>query len=83
MLITHVKPAELWGKKVYDTTGRFLGDVVAIGSRRGVVRKVVVKRTHHREAVRLLAPSGARVDSERLVVQVPEATIPPRLRVVR
>lgn len=22
MLITHAKPAELWGKKVYDTDGR-------------------------------------------------------------
>jgi hypothetical protein len=82
MLITRVKPAELWGKKVYDTSGRFLGDVVAIGSRRGVVRKVVVKRAQHREPVRLLAPADATVDSETLVVPVPKATIPPRLRVV-
>ena len=44
MLITHLKPSELWGKKVYDVNGNFLGEVVAIASRRGVVRKVVVKR---------------------------------------
>jgi hypothetical protein len=82
VLITHVKPAELWGKKVYDTSGHFLGDVVAIGSRRGVVSKVVVKRPRHHAPIRLLAPADAEVDSETLVVSVPNATIPPRLRVV-
>jgi hypothetical protein len=44
MLITHVKPSELWGKKVYDGDKHLLGEVIAIGSRRGVVRKVVVQK---------------------------------------
>lgn len=42
MLITHVKTAELWGKKVYDTDGHYVGEVVAIAMRRGLARKVVV-----------------------------------------
>jgi hypothetical protein len=83
MLITHVKPTELWGKKVYDASGRFLGDVVAIGSRRGVVRKVVVQRPRHHAPIRLPAAADARVDSETLVVSVPTATMPARLRAVR
>ncbi|HXM72524.1 MAG TPA: hypothetical protein VN940_04815 [Candidatus Dormibacteraeota bacterium] len=61
MLITHVNPSELWGKKVYDTDGRFLGAVVAIGSRRGVVRKVVVRRTSHGAPVRLMPPANPRL----------------------
>ncbi|MGA8923419.1 MAG: hypothetical protein WB682_09765 [Candidatus Dormiibacterota bacterium] len=83
MLITHIKPTELWGKKVYDTRGDFLGDVVAIGSRRGVVRKVVVQRARHGQPIRLLPPADAKVDSETLVVPVLTATIPPRLRALR
>jgi sporulation protein YlmC with PRC-barrel domain len=83
MLITHVKPAELWGKKVYDTRGRFLGEVVAIASRRGVVRKVLVQRAGHGLPVRLLPPSDANVDSETLVVPLPTAAMPARLHVVR
>jgi hypothetical protein len=83
MLITHIKPTELWGKKVYDTRGDFLGDVVAIGSRRGVVRKVVVQRARHGQPIRLQPPADAKVDSDTLVVSVPTATIPPRLRAIR
>lgn len=62
MLITHAKPAELWGKKVYDAEGHLLGEVVAIGSRRGVVRKVVVQRTPFDRPVRLANPTDSRVD---------------------
>jgi sporulation protein YlmC with PRC-barrel domain len=76
MLITHVKPTALWGKRVYDTRGRVLGEVVAIASRHGVVRKVLVQRAGPPSA-------DTTVDSETLVVPAPEATIPPRLRVVR
>ncbi len=83
MLITHVKPTELWGKRVYDTRGRFLGEVVAIASRRGVVRKVLVQSAGHGRSIRLLTPTDATVDSETMVVPAPEATIPPQLRVVR
>jgi hypothetical protein len=83
MLITHLRPSELWGKMVYDTEGRFLGAVIAIGSRRGVVRKVVVQRRSRHLPVTLLPPAGARVDGSNLVVPVSEATIRPRLHVVR
>jgi sporulation protein YlmC with PRC-barrel domain len=82
MLITHVRPTELWGKKVYDTNGRYLGEVIAITSRRGVVRNVVVGRPSH-SPVRLAPPVYARDDAERLVVPVPAAVGSPRLRVVR
>lgn len=51
MLITDVKPSELWGKKVYDAKGRFLGHVVVIASRKGMVRKVVVQRGTHFQPV--------------------------------
>ena len=43
MLITHVRPNELMGKKVYDKDGRLLGHVVGIAGRRGVVRGVLVR----------------------------------------
>jgi len=83
MLITHVKPTELWGKKVYDPNGHFLGEVVAIGSRRGVVRKVVVQRAQHGRPIRMVAPADAKIDSETLVVPVPAATIRARSRATR
>ena len=82
MLITHLRPTELWGKSVYDTDGRFLGTVVAIGSRRGVVRKVVVKRKTDGVQVSLLPPPETLMDGPRLVVPVPDLPIGPRLRVV-
>jgi hypothetical protein len=62
MLITHVKPAELWGKKVYDADSHLLGEVVAIGSRRGIVRKVVVQRGTHRHVMRFIPSADTRVD---------------------
>lgn len=83
MLITHVRPHELWGKKVYNTDGHFLGAVVAIGSRRGVVRKVVVRRSTDSAPVRLLPPPDTFVDGSNLVVPVPEPAIRQRLRIVR
>jgi sporulation protein YlmC with PRC-barrel domain len=83
MLITHVRPTELWGKGVYDTDGRYLGSVVAIASRRGVVRKVVVQRTRESAEVSLPTPSDSLVDGSSLVVPVVEPSIRPRLRVVR
>jgi sporulation protein YlmC with PRC-barrel domain len=52
MLITHMKPDELWGKKVFDSRGHILGEVVAISSHRGVVHKVVVRRTPEARAGR-------------------------------
>jgi hypothetical protein len=64
MLITHAKPAGLWGKKVYDTNGNLLGEVIAIGSRRGVVRKVVVQKSPHDRPVRLVPPAGTHVDGD-------------------
>jgi hypothetical protein len=82
MLITHVRPSELWGKRVYDDDGRFLGAVVAIGSRRGVVRKVVVQRKSEGAPVRL-DPAAARVEGSNLVVPASDAVTPARLRVVR
>ena len=83
MLITHLRPAELWGKKVYDTDGRYLGAVVAIGSRRGVVRKVVVQSKSDGEPVRLLPPAGTHTEGSKLVVPVSASTTPARLHIVR
>jgi hypothetical protein len=83
MLITHVRPNELWGKKAYDADGRYLGAVVAIASRRGVIRKVVVQRKSSRTPVRLLPSREAYVDGASLVFPVTESTTSPRLRVVR
>jgi sporulation protein YlmC with PRC-barrel domain len=83
MLITHLKSSELCGKKVYDVNGNFLGDVVAIASRRGVVHKVVVQRARFGQQVRLLPQADARVEADTLFVPVPQPTAQPRLRVVR
>jgi sporulation protein YlmC with PRC-barrel domain len=83
MLITHVRPKELWGKRVYDTEGRYLGAVVAIASRRGVVRKVVVQGKNGGAPVRLLPSPDAFVDGSNLVFPTPEAPTSPQLRVVR
>jgi sporulation protein YlmC with PRC-barrel domain len=82
MLITHVNPKELWGKKVYDTSGQLLGEVIAIGSRRGVVHKVVVQRTRQDRPVVVVPPADTQVDAN--VVMLPARTPagPPRLRVV-
>lgn len=82
MLITNVKPADMWGKKVYDVNGRFLGEVVAIGSRMGVVHKVVVRRGHDRP-VTLVPDSQACIDAN--IVVLPGATPAgrPRLRLVQ
>lgn len=83
MLITHVKPSELWGKQVRDTNGHVLGVVVAIGSRRGLVRKVVVRRLPRTDKVTLVPPADTQVDGN--IVTLPNATLParPQLRVVR
>jgi sporulation protein YlmC with PRC-barrel domain len=83
MLITHVRPSELWGKKVYDADGRYLGAVIAIGSRRGVVRRVVVQHKPGDLPVRLQPSAGTRIDRRNIVVPVAESTTPARLRVVR
>jgi hypothetical protein len=83
MLITHVKPTALWGKQVRDINGKVLGVVVAIGSRRGLVRKVVVRRVPLHRKVSLQTPVDTRVDGN--IVTLP-ASIPPgrpQLRVVR
>ena len=83
MLITHLRPSELWGKNVYDADGRYLGAVVAIGSRRGVTRKVVVQSKAHGAPVRLLPPAGTRVDGSKVVIPASGSTTPGRLRIVR
>jgi sporulation protein YlmC with PRC-barrel domain len=62
MLITNLKPAELWGKKVYDASGRFLGHVVVIASRKGVVRKVVVQGRAHDQPIGIIPPATTGVD---------------------
>ena len=81
MLITHVRPTELWGKKAYDTNGRHLGEVIAITSRLGVVRHVVVGRPSH-SPIRLAPPIETTVDDERVVVPMPGLDKTPRFRVV-
>ena len=83
MLITRVKPTQLWGKEVYDDNGRLLGRVVAVASRRGVVRKVVVQCARIGEQVSLFPQSDARVVSRALVVRAAEPSLQPRLWVVR
>lgn len=82
MLITHLKSSDLWGKKVYDNNGNFLGEVVAIASRRGVVRKVAVQRARFGQQVMLLPQADTRVEAETLLVPVPQPTAHPTLRVV-
>jgi ribosomal protein L35AE/L33A len=44
MLMTHVRPGELVGKKVYGKDGRLLGRVVRVSARRGAVRAIVSPR---------------------------------------
>jgi len=83
MLITHVRPTKLWGKKVYDTNGEFLGEVIAIASRRGVVRKVVVQRAGDGLPVRLLPPPETLVDATTMMIPAPRLATRPDLRVVR
>ena len=82
MLITDVKPSELWGKKVYDAEGHFLGRVVVIASRKGVVRKVVVQRSTSDQPMAFIPPADTRVDSG---IVLPAAATPigrRRLRLV-
>ena len=83
MLITHVKPESLWGKKDFDTKGRFLGDVVAIASRRGVLRKIVVRRARHDEAVRLILPADTNVEGNVVTLPSHAPGVRGRLRLVQ
>jgi sporulation protein YlmC with PRC-barrel domain len=83
MLITHVKPTELWGKKVYDTEGNFLGRVVAISSRHGVVHKVVAQRVPRHRRLTLVLGADLQIDANNVVVPMPQPAMRPRLRVVR
>jgi len=83
MLITHVKPTDLWGKKVYDSDGHLLGEVVAIASRRGVVRKVVVQRSTEHAALSVAPPEDTRVVHNRMVLPGPAPIRRPALRVIR
>jgi sporulation protein YlmC with PRC-barrel domain len=57
VLLTHVKPNQLLGKKVYDKDGRLLGEVTGIAGRHGVVRAVVLR--HEARVVRLPARKAA------------------------
>jgi sporulation protein YlmC with PRC-barrel domain len=81
MLITHLRPSDLWGKKVYDADGRYVGAVIAIGSRRGVVRKVVVQSSRQSSQVTLQPDADARLDGSRVVIPLHQT--PTRRRVVR
>jgi sporulation protein YlmC with PRC-barrel domain len=81
-VITHIKPAELWGKKVYDANGRCLGEVVAIASRRGVVRKVVVQQIPNERRVGLLTPVDTRVDDNVVTLPARVRAVRPQLRLV-
>jgi hypothetical protein len=83
MLITRVKPTQLWGKEVYDDNGQLLGRVVAVASRRGVARKVVVQCARSEEKVSLLPRSDAHVVAGALVVPAAQPSNQPRLWVVR
>jgi sporulation protein YlmC with PRC-barrel domain len=82
VLISQVRPSELWGKKVYDTQGRFLGVVIAVGFRRGVVRKVVVRPEGHGQPIGLLPPPETLVDGERMLVPVSQPANQRRLRLL-
>ena len=82
MLITHAKPTALWGKKVYDTNGDLLGEVVAIGSRRGIVKKVVVQKTPFDVPLRL-SPSGDTHVDDNIVTLPRRYAGRPWLRLVR
>jgi sporulation protein YlmC with PRC-barrel domain len=57
VLLTHIKPNELLGKKVYDKDGRLLGEVTGIAGRHGVVRAIVLR--HDEKVVRLAARKAA------------------------
>jgi hypothetical protein len=83
MLITHVKPSELWGKQVRDTKGNVLGVVVAIGSRHGLVRKVVVRSVPRHGKVMLATPVGTRVDGNIVTLPTSSPSGQPQLRLVR
>ncbi|MFI5283042.1 MAG: hypothetical protein ACHQ0J_07930 [Candidatus Dormibacterales bacterium] len=83
MLITHVKPTDLWGKKVYDSDGLLLGEVVAIASRRGVVRKVVVQRSTEKPVLSVVPPADTRVVHNRMLLPGPAPIRRPELRLVR
>jgi sporulation protein YlmC with PRC-barrel domain len=83
MLITGVKPSELWGKKVYDSEGHFLGRVVVIASRRGVVRKVVVQRATSDQPMGFTPHADTRVDSEIVLPAAARSIGRPLLRLVR
>jgi sporulation protein YlmC with PRC-barrel domain len=82
MLISHVKPSQLWGKKAYDNEGRFLGEVIAVGFRRGVVRRVVVRPEGHGRPIGLLPAPETLVDGQRMLVPVSQPATQTRLRLV-
>ena len=82
MLITNLKPAQLWGKKVYDANGRFLGHVVVIASRKGIVRKVVVKGGANDQPIGIIPPANTRVDDGIMLPAGTPAAGRPRLKLL-
>jgi sporulation protein YlmC with PRC-barrel domain len=82
MLISHVRPSELWGKRVYDNEGHYLGSVIGVGFRRGAVRKVVIQPEGHGQVIRLLPPPETRVDGETILVPTSETGAPSQLRLL-
>jgi sporulation protein YlmC with PRC-barrel domain len=82
MLITDVKPSQLWGKKVYDAEGHYLGHVVVIASRKGIVRKVVVQQGTHSHRMGFIPPSDTNVETGIVLTAGTKPATPPRLRLL-
>lgn len=82
MLITHIKSAELWGKKVFGADGHCLGRVVGIASRRGAVRKVIVESAWRDHPAGIALPAETNVEAGGVMLPVLKPAGPPELRLV-
>lgn len=82
MLITHVKLADLWGKKVFGADGHCLGRVVGIAGRRGVVRKVIVESAWRDHPAGIVLPAETNVEARGVMLPVLKPAGRPELRLV-
>ncbi|MBO0701550.1 MAG: hypothetical protein J2P38_01360 [Candidatus Dormibacteraeota bacterium] len=64
-----LRPDELWGRDVYDASGRRLGRIEAIGMGRDrLPRRVAVRLDEARVQLTFFSLAGARVTGDRVVI---------------
>lgn len=71
-----IAKSELIGRSVFARDGAYLGQVVAVGFRRGDLRRVGVQKEAGEQALRFFPAEGLRSEDARLVVDTLATRVP-------